>query len=132
MRIEPQYTSFEGVLTLLLLLHTTYKLCANRFPLLRGTIHAGNIERTIKTVIARSGDGHAYNRGMVVYERLVQLRGFDWEKFSVFDLWPLKGGGILRGVVVLEVSSKFKCQKRGQKGGILRLVYPAADSFNTT
>lgn len=87
-------------------------------------------ERTIKTVIARSGDGHAYNQGEVVYERLVQLQGFDWEKFSVFDLWPLKGGGILREVVVLGVSSKFKCQKRGQKGAILRPVYPAADCFN--
>ena len=32
-------------------------------------------ERTIKTVIARSGDGHAYNQGEVVYERLVQLLG---------------------------------------------------------
>lgn len=68
----------------------------------------------------------------VVYERLVQLQGFDWEKFSVFDLWPLKGGGILREEVVLEVSIKIKCQKRGQKGGILRPLYPAADSFNST
>lgn len=78
MRIEPQYTSSEGVLTLLLLLHTTYQLCAVRFLLLRGTIHTDlNIERTIKTVIARSGDGHACNRGVVVDERLVQLQSFD-------------------------------------------------------
>ena len=78
MRIEPQYTSSEGVLTLLLLLHTTYQLCAVRFPLLRGTIHTGlNIERTVKTVIARSDDGHACNRGVVVYERLVQLQSFE-------------------------------------------------------
>ena len=59
MRIEQQYTSSKGVLTLLLLLHTTYQLCAVRFLLLRGTIHTDlNIERTIKTVIARSRDGH--------------------------------------------------------------------------
>lgn len=77
-RIELQYTSSKGVLTLLLLLHTTYQLCAVRFLLLRGTIHTDlNIERTIKTVIARSRDGHACNRGVVVYERLVQLQSFD-------------------------------------------------------
>ena len=69
-RIEPQYTSSKGVLTLLLLLHTTYQLCAVRFLLLRGTIHTDlNIERTIKTVIATSGDGHACNRGVVVNYR---------------------------------------------------------------
>lgn len=78
----------------------------------------------MKTVTAGSGDGRL--REVVVYER-VQLQGFDWEKFSVFHLWSVKGGGLLRKVVVLGVSSKSKSQKRGQKGGILRPVYPAAN-----